>query len=59
MHQTLRLRRPRIKHRSSIPQYLQNVGILFGDTSNPSYETSVVIKTFHTDMLLHADGDAV
>jgi hypothetical protein len=43
MHQTLRLCSPRIKHCSSIPEYLQNMRILFSNTSHPSYEPSIVI----------------
>jgi hypothetical protein len=59
MHQTLRLRAPDIKHRSGIPQNLQNIRIAFCHSANPAHEPSVPIQTFHANMLFDADWEAV
>lgn len=48
MHQTLRLRGPNIKDGSRLPQYLQEVGILLADPTDPRYKSGIEVAVLHS-----------
>lgn len=59
MHQRLRLRGPGIEDAASLPEDLEDVGIVFAFAVPPANEAGVESFAFHSNVFLDADREAV